>query len=147
MNLTYTYWISTTLLSLLYVSSALLYVAKAEYVRNAQAELGFSAGYLVPFMAAIKLLAPLVILARFNIALSDLAYAGVFYHLVLSALAHIGVRNPKGAIPAALGLVLLFASFATQNTARPSPSPYAPDAPVMTGALHSEAVFHAAPER
>ncbi len=146
MHLTYTYWISTALVSLLYVSSAVLYIGKAAYVRHAQAELGFSAGYLVPFMAAIKLLAPLVILSRFNVALSDLAYAGMFYHLVLSALAHLGVGKPKGAIPAALGLILLFASFATQNTARSSASPYAPAAPVIASGLYSEAVLHDASE-
>ncbi|WP_353085784.1 hypothetical protein [Stenotrophomonas sp.] len=125
---TYIYWISTALLSLLYVSSAFLYLSKASLVRNAQAELGFSAGFLVPFMVLIKLLAPVVILSRFNVALSDLAYAGTLYHLVLSGLAHLGVGKPKGAIPAALGLALLAASFATQNVAREMPSPYAPAA-------------------
>lgn len=125
---TYIYWISTALLSLLYVSSAFLYLSKASFVRNAQAELGFSAGFLVPFMMLIKLLAPVVILSRFNVALSDLAYAGTLYHLVLSGLAHLGVGKPKGAIPAALGLALLAASFATQNVAREMPSPYAPAA-------------------
>lgn len=125
---TYVYWISTALLSLLYVSSAFLYLSKASFVRNAQAELGFSAGFLVPFMVLIKLLAPVVILSRFNVALSDLAYAGTLYHLVLSGLAHLGVGKPKGAIPAALGLALLAASFATQNVAREMPSPYAPAA-------------------
>jgi len=125
---TYIYWISTALLSLLYVSSAFLYLSKASFVRNAQAELGFSAGFLVPFMVLIKLLAPVVILSRFNVALCDLAYAGTLYHLVLSGLAHLGVGKPKGAIPAALGLALLAASFATQNVAREMPSPYAPAA-------------------
>jgi hypothetical protein len=125
---TYIYWISTALLSELYVSSAFLYLSKASFVRNAQAELGFSAGFLVPFMVLIKLLAPVVILSRFNVALSDLAYAGTLYHLVLSGLAHLGVGKPKGAIPAALGLALLAASFATQNVAREMPSPYAPAA-------------------
>ena len=125
---TYIYWISTALLSVLYVSSAFLYLSKASFVRNAQAELGFSAGFLVPFMVLIKLLAPVVILSRFNVALSDLAYAGTLYHLVLSGLAHLGVGKPKGAIPAALGLALLAASFATQNVAREMPSPYAPAA-------------------
>lgn len=124
----YIYWISTALLSLLYVSSAFLYLSKASFVRNAQAELGFSAGFLVPFMVLIKLLAPVVILSRFNVAMSDLAYAGTLYHLVLSGLAHLGVGKPKGAIPAALGLALMAASFATQNVAREMPSPYAPAA-------------------
>ncbi|GKT01384.1 DoxX family protein [Acidovorax sp. SUPP3434] len=135
MATTYLYWISTALLALLYLASAALYVAKGDFVRKAQADLGYSAPLLVPFMIAIKLLGPLAILWHFNTALSDLAYAGIFYHLVLSGLAHLGVRQPKGAIPAAAGLVFLLASFATQNAARELQSPYAPAAAAIRAAL------------
>jgi len=122
----YLYWISTALLSLLYFASAAMYIAKGDFVRKAQAELGYTAPLLVPFMIAIKLLGPIAVLWHFNVALSDLAYVGILYHLVLSGLAHLGVRKPKGAIPAAVGLILLVASFATQNAARELQSPYAP---------------------
>jgi hypothetical protein len=122
---TYTYWISTALLSLLYLASAFMYLTKGEWVRKALADLGYP-GYLVPFMIVVKVLGPVAILSRFSIALSDLAYAGALFHLVLSAMAHLGVRKPKGAVPAVIGLVLLIASFATQNTARGVQSPYAP---------------------
>lgn len=120
----YTYWISTALLSLLYLSSAFLYVAKPATVRQAQVDLGYSAPNLIPFMIVIKILAPLAIVSRFNVALSDLAYAGIFYHLLLSGLAHLGVKRPVGALPAAIGLLLLAASFFAQNAARGIPSPY-----------------------
>lgn len=136
MATTYLYWISTALLSLLYFASAAMYIAKGEFVRKAQAELGYSAPLLVPFMIAIKLLGPIAILWHFNVALSDLAYAGIFYHLVLSGLAHLGVRKPKGAIPAAVGLVLLAASFSTQNAARALPSPHAPATAVVQAPLN-----------
>lgn len=119
------YWISTTLLSLLYLSSAFLYLAKSDWVRKALGELGYP-GYLVRFMIVVKLLGPLAILARFNVALSDLAHAGTFFHLILSGMAHLGVHKPKGAIPAALGLILLLASFMTQNAGRELQAPYAP---------------------
>ncbi|WP_372382650.1 DoxX family protein [Xanthomonas sp. NCPPB 1068] len=122
MNTLYTYWISTALLSALYLTSAAVYLAKGDVVRKAQAALGYSAPLLVPFMIAIKLLGPLVILSRVNLVLSELAYAGMFYHLLLSGMAHLSARTPKGAIPAALGLV---ASFTTQNAARHPASPYA----------------------
>jgi hypothetical protein len=122
----YSYWISTTLLSLLYLTSATMYLVKGDFVRKAQADLGYSPSYLVPFMIVVKVLGPAAILWRFNVALSDLAYAGIFYHLILAGLAHVGVRKPKEAIPAAVGLILLVASFATQNSAREIPSPYAP---------------------
>lgn len=128
MTASYLYWLSTALLSLLYFASAAMYIAKGGFVRKAQADLGFTASYLVPFMILVKILGPVAILWRFNVALSDLAYAGILYHLILSGLAHLGVRKPKGAIPAAVGLILLVASFATQNAVRELPSPYAPAA-------------------
>jgi hypothetical protein len=77
-------------------------------------------------------LGPVAMLWHFNVALSDLAYAGMFYHLVLSAMAHLGVGKRKGALPAALGLIFLIASFTTQNMARELQSPYAPAATVFS---------------
>ncbi|MCV4340614.1 DoxX family protein [Pseudomonas capsici] len=131
----YLYWISTVLLSLLYFASAGLYIAKGDFVRKAQAELGYSAPWLVPFMIVVKVLGPLAILWHFNVALSDLAYAGMFYHLILSGMAHLGVRNPKSALPAALGIIFLIASFSTQNAVRDLQSPYAPAATVLETTL------------
>ncbi len=119
----YIYWISTILLSLLYLISAFLYVTKGNWVQQVLAGLGYPA-YLVPVMIVVKVLGPVAILSRFYVALSDLAYAGIFFHLLLSGLAHFGVRKPSGALPAAVGLVLLAASFLTQNAAREVPSPY-----------------------
>ncbi|UXN66022.1 DoxX family protein (plasmid) [Phyllobacterium sp. A18/5-2] len=123
MTAIYTYWISTALLSLLYLTSAIMYVTKGAWVRQILSELGYPA-YLVPVMIAVKVLGVAAILSRFNVALSDLAYAGIFYHLLLSSLAHLGVRKPKGAVPAAAGLALLVASFVTQNAARENASSY-----------------------
>jgi hypothetical protein len=119
----YTYWISTALLALLYLISAYAYVTKGDWVRQVLAGLGYPT-YLVPVMIAVKVFGVAAILSRFNVALSDLAYAGIFYHLLLSGLAHLGVRKPSGAVPAVVGLALLAASFLTQNAARDVPSPY-----------------------
>lgn len=130
MSMIYTYWISTALLSVLYMSSAALYVLKRDFVAKAQADLGYRVAHLVPFMVVVKILGPLAILTRVSLPLSDLAYAGIFYHLVLSGMAHLGVRSVKGAMPAAIGLILVAASFATQNYARDVPSPYALEATV-----------------
>jgi hypothetical protein len=127
MTVIYTYWISTGLLSLLYISSAVIYVAKRDWVRETIVGFGYP-GYLQPILVAVKVVAVAAIVSRVSVVLSDLAYAGMFYHLLLSGLAHIGVRRPKGALPAAVGLALLAASFATQNAARETPSPYAPSA-------------------
>lgn len=92
MAATYTYWISTALLSLLYLTSAITYVTKGAWVRQILSELGYPA-YLVPVMIAVKVLGVAAIVSRFSVALSDLAYAGIFYHLLLSGLAHLGVRT------------------------------------------------------
>ncbi|QXI26348.1 DoxX family protein [Pseudomonas vanderleydeniana] len=120
----YAYWLSTVLLSLLYLMSATLYVIKKDWVHQTLAELNYPAPYLVPFMVVVKVLGPLAILSRINVPLSDLAYAGMFFHLLLSGSAHLGLRRPKGALPACIGLVLLVISFTTQNAARDVPSPY-----------------------
>lgn len=120
----YIYWISTTLLALLYLASAITYVVKTEWVRQTILGFGYPA-YLVEVLTVVKILAVAVILSRFSVALSDLAYAGILFHLVLSAMAHIGVLKPLGALPALLGLIFLVTSFATQNFARDTSSPYA----------------------
>jgi hypothetical protein len=135
MSANHAYWISTTLLSLLYLSSALIYIVKRDWVRQTLAEFGYPA-YLVPLLTAVKILAVLAIIARFSVPLSDLAYAGMLFHLLLSGLAHIGIRKPSGALPAAVGLVLLIASFTTQNAARDIPSPYGVVAAAPQAALH-----------
>lgn len=125
MTATTLYWISTALLSLLYLSSAFLYATKGAWVRKTLAELNYPAPYLVPLMIAVKVAGIAAILSRVSVPLSDLAYAGIFFHLLLSGSAHLGVRKPKGALPALIGLVLLATSFTTQNAARDVPSPYA----------------------
>lgn len=122
----YAYWTSTTLLCLLYLASAATYLTKRDWVRQALSELGYPA-YLIPILTAVKLLGVAALASRFSVALSDLAYAGMFYHLLLSTSAHFNARKPGGALPAMAGLVLLAASFVTQNAAREAPSPYAPN--------------------
>jgi len=120
----YVYWAATALLILLYLASAVTYVVKTEWVR--QTILGFGyPSYLVHLLTFVKLAAVAAILSRFNVAISDLAYAGMLFHLLLSGLAHIGVRKPVGARPAVVGLALLVTSFVTQNAGREIPSPYA----------------------
>lgn len=120
----YIYWVATTLLILLYLASAVTYIIKIEWVR--QTILGFGyPSYLVRFLTFVKLAAVAAIASRFNVAVSDLAYAGMLFHLLLSGLAHMGARKLLGALPAVIGLALVAISFATQNAGREVPSPYA----------------------
>ena len=123
----YTYWFSTAMLALLYLTSATFYVVQGDTVRQALGALGFPA-YLVPVLIVVKLLAVVAILSRVSMALSDLAYAGMLYHLLLAISAHVHAGDTAGAVPATLGLLLLIISFLTQNAVRAKPSPYAPPA-------------------
>ena len=119
----YAYWISTALLCLLYLASATFYVVKGDMVRQALGALGYPA-YLVPILITVKLLGVAAILSRLSVALSDLAYAGMFYHLLLALSAHINAGD-GGFPPAVVGLCVLIVSFLTQNAGRAKKSPYA----------------------
>ena len=122
----YAYWISTALISLLYLASATIYLTQGDTVRQALGGLGYPA-YLMPVLIVVKILGVAAILSRVSVALSDLAYAGMFYHLLLAFSAHLNAGD-GGFAPALIGLGLLIVSFFTQNAARAMPSPYAPSA-------------------
>ncbi|MFG3591260.1 DoxX family protein [Bradyrhizobium sp. RDI18] len=125
----YVYWISTGVLALLYLASATFYITQGDMVRQLLGNLGFPA-YLVPILITVKLLGVAAILSRVNVALSDLAYAGMLFHLLLALSAHLNGADYSGAPPAVVGLMLLAVSFLTQNAARVKPSPYAPARPL-----------------
>lgn len=120
----YAYWISTALLCLLYLASATMYVFNGEFVHQALGALGYPA-YLREALIVAKILGVAAILSRVSVALSDLAYAGMLYHLLLALSAHLNAGD--GAfLPAVAGLVALVISFFTQNYARATKSPYSP---------------------
>ncbi|MCE9687346.1 DoxX family protein [Shewanella sp. AS16] len=123
MNRSYFYWFSTVLLSLLYLTSATFYITQGEKVRQAFEALGYPT-YLIPVLIAVKILAVVAVVSRFRVALSDLAYAGMFFHLLLAISAHVNAGEGIGSVPAVVGLCLLFSSFFTQNYARANKSPY-----------------------
>lgn len=122
----YAYWISTALICLLYLASATMYLTQGDMIRQALGGLGYPA-YLIPVLIVVKILGVAAILSRVSVALSDLAYAGMFYHLLLAFSAHLNAGD-GGFAPALIGLGLLVVSFFTQNAARATPSPYAPSA-------------------
>ncbi|HEY8356218.1 MAG TPA: DoxX family protein [Ramlibacter sp.] len=123
MNIKWVYWIATGLLSLMYVGAGLMYLFNISLVQGMFGNFGYPA-YVVPILGVVKLIAAATILSRFSVALSDLAYAGMFFHLILAASAHIGIADWAGLPPSVVGLVLLSVSFLTQNRVRSKPSPY-----------------------
>lgn len=122
MNIKWVYWIATVLLALLYVGGGVMYLTSIPMVQGMFLNFGYPA-YIVPILGVVKLAAAVTILLRFSVTLSDLAYAGMFFHLLLAAGAHIGVGDP-GFVPALIGLLLWAVSLLTQNAARSKPSPY-----------------------
>ena len=119
----YVYWISTGLLCLLYLAGAALYTFNHDMVAQMFPQLGYPV-YLTYLLPVVKVLGPLAILTRYSVALSDLAYAGMFYHLLLALSAHLTSGVP-GWQPSVAMFALLLISFFTQNAARKVQSPYA----------------------
>jgi hypothetical protein len=122
MKIRVVYWVATSLLAALYLAGGAWYLSDIAGVQKTIVTFGYPA-YLVPLLGTAKLAGALTILTRFSVKLSDLAYAGMFFHLLLAASAHINVGD-HGFGPALVGLVALFISFITQNDARKKPSPY-----------------------
>lgn len=119
----YAYWISTGLVTLLYTMSVTMYVRQWDHVRELLGALGYPA-YLVPVLIIAKSLGLLAILSRASVLLSDLAYAGMFFHLLLAFSAHVNAGEYVGSIPSVVGLAAVVVSFLTQNAARAKKSPY-----------------------
>jgi hypothetical protein len=122
MKLKWVYWISTGLLSAIYLGAGVFYLSNIAGVQQIFGTLGYPA-YLVPILAVLKPSAAVIILWRFSVALSDLAYAAMFLHLLLAISAHLNAGD-YGFGPALVGVVALIVSFLTQNAARRKPSPY-----------------------
>lgn len=118
------YWVSTVLLCLIYGAGAVMYIVQRPLVEEGFAYFGYPS-YLVVVLIAAKSLAPLAILSRASVKLSDLAYAGMLFHLLLAISAHLNARD-GGFVPAVIALALLATSFLTQNLARRRPSPNIP---------------------
>ena len=118
------YWGSTALLCLIYAGGAMAYATQRPMVEEGFSHFGYPA-YLVTVLIVAKIAAPLAILTRVSVQLSDLAYAGMLFHLLLAVSAHLNAGD-DGFIPALVALVLMLTSFLTQNAARKVASPNAP---------------------
>lgn len=115
------YWVSTVLLCAAYAAGAGMYLFKRPMVEEGFKYLGYPT-YLITLLIVVKIAAPLAILSRFSVKLSDLAYAGIFYHLLLAISAQLNVGD-RGFVPALCALVLVIVSFLSQNAGRKVASP------------------------
>lgn len=123
MKMKYIYWIATGLLCLGYLGGAGLYTFNHAMVADMFPKLGYPV-YLTYLLPIVKVLGPLAILTRWRVWLSDLAYAGMFFHLPLAFSAHVTSGQP-GWQPAVIMFAIMLVSFFTQNAVRTPASPYA----------------------
>lgn len=103
------YWVSTGLISALMLMSASMYLFNYEEVSIVFLSLGFPVFIIYP-LAAAKLLGITAIITRKAKTLTEWAYAGFFFDLLLAFGAH-WIAKDGGFAPALVGLVLLLTSY------------------------------------
>ena len=111
------YWFSTILLSLLLLFSASMYLFNHADVVVAFETLGYPS-YLIYPMAFAKILAVTAIISSKVKFLKQLAYAGVFFNLLLAFIAHVAIGDGAGML-AFIGLFLLGTSFVFDKILKP----------------------------
>ena len=118
-----TYWAATGLVALVYLGGATFYITAHDMVAGMYEGLLKFPTYIIWPLAILKIVAAVVILWRPSIFLSDFAYAAMFWHLLLTASAHMAAGDP-GWPPAIVVWIALIVSFLTQNRVRENKSPY-----------------------
>ncbi|QXD26070.1 DoxX family protein [Opitutia bacterium ISCC 51] len=111
------YWFSTVLLSLLLLFSASMYIFNHADVVVAFKQLGYPSHIIYP-LALAKILAVIAIVSNKVKFLKKLAYAGVFFNLLLAFMAHL-VNGDGAGMLAFLGLFLLGTSFVFDKILKP----------------------------
>lgn len=103
------YWVSTILLCLLFLYSASMYFTKTEMVKGFFENLNYPTYIVIP-LAILKVLGVGMILWRKSKWLTEWAYAGFFFDLVLATAAHHFADH--GVIGYSLyGLLFIFPSY------------------------------------
>lgn len=113
--LSWVYWIATALLCLTFLYSAQMYFFNTEMVRGFFKSFNYPEYVVIP-LAIAKVLGVAVVLLRKNRWLTEWAYAGFLFDLVLATTAHYAADHPFGlsfyCIP------ILFISYFTGNIVR-----------------------------
>ncbi len=111
------YWFSTVLLSILLLFSASMYIFNHADVVVAFEELGYPSHIIYPLALAIILAVAAIVSNKVKF-LKQLAYAGVFFNLLLAFMAHVANGDGAGML-AFLGLFLLGTSFVFDKILKP----------------------------
>ena len=104
-----TYRITTGLFTVLIGMGAVMYFVQHQMVAEMFTSLGYPTHLIYP-LAIAKLLGLAAIVTRKSPLLTNLAYAGFFYELILAAMAHLAVGDGEFA-PALAALALAIASY------------------------------------
>jgi uncharacterized membrane protein YphA (DoxX/SURF4 family) len=109
-----TYWISTVLVALMMINSAVMYFTKPE-MKQAFAHLGFPDYFRVE-LAVLKLIGAVVLLTPLTTRLKEWAYAGFAIVFVSAFIAHSATGDPVAnrAMPLVF-LVVLLVSYITYH--------------------------------
>jgi len=103
------YWTTTGLLSIILLMSAGMYVFKNEMIREAFTNFGYPT-YLIYPLVFLKIAAVVVLLTQKQNFIKYLAYAGLFFEIILAFFAHIMIKDGEQ-ITAVIAMVLLIASY------------------------------------
>ena len=112
-----TYWIATILLSLLFLYSAQMYFFKTEMVKGFFEYLNYPTYIVIP-LAIVKVIGVIMILWRKSNWLTEWAYAGFFFDLVLATAAHQVAGDSIGL--SVIGIPILFISYVLGKKVRPN---------------------------
>ncbi|MEL6809741.1 MAG: DoxX family protein [Bacteroidota bacterium] len=103
------YWIATPLLCALMLYSATLYVTNTEMVKGFFESFNYPSYIVIP-LATAKILAVIMILWRKSSWLTEWAYAGLFFDMVLAYFAHHFAGHENNYLPL-LGIIVLLLSY------------------------------------
>jgi hypothetical protein len=104
------FWVSTGLLALMFVGGAMGSFFDYENTLKEFTALGFPSFIIYP-LAILKVLGAIAILSRLSSVLQYLAYAGIFYDILLAFGAHLSISDGEAfgtLIPLALCIVSFF---------------------------------------
>ena len=104
----FAYWATTILVCLLFLYSAQMYFTNTEMVKGFFKSFGYPTYIVIP-LAILKILGVIMILWRKSSWLTEWAYAGFFFDMVLASFAHIIADQGIGL--SVYGLILLVISY------------------------------------
>ena len=106
-----THWIFTGLLSALLLMSAGMYFFNNAEVSKVFTSVGFPTWIIYP-LAVAKILGVIVIITKFKSWLTEWAFAGMFFNVMLALGAHLSVSDGEQ-MGAVIGIILLIGSYST----------------------------------